>query len=186
MAHVGTKFYLILPPESKGIKLTCLCNQRVKLSCFSQKTAILSEIWGCFPPPRAPNTWPGWPLWAPNFPLYSPLSQRESNRLGCAIKESNYHVLAKKQSFCVKFGGVFRPPRAPNPWPGWPLWAPNFTLYSPLSQRESNRLACAIKESNYHVSAKKRPFWVKFGGVFRPPRAPNTWPGWPLWAPNFP
>ena len=56
MAPVGTKFYLILPPESKGIKSTCLCNQRVKLSCFSQKTAILSQIWGCFPAPRAPNT----------------------------------------------------------------------------------------------------------------------------------
>ena len=29
MAHVGTKFYLILPPESKGIKSTCLCTQGV-------------------------------------------------------------------------------------------------------------------------------------------------------------
>ena len=69
MAPVGSKFSLILPLESKGIELTCFCSQRVKLSCFSQKTAILSQIWGCFPPPpRAPNNWPGWPLWAPNFP----------------------------------------------------------------------------------------------------------------------
>ena len=44
-----------------------LYSQRLKLSCFSQKATILS-LQECFPPPRAPNTWPGWPLWAPNFP----------------------------------------------------------------------------------------------------------------------
>ena len=40
MVLVGFKFYLILSPESKRNKLTCLCNQRVKLSCFSQITAL--------------------------------------------------------------------------------------------------------------------------------------------------
>ena len=55
MAPVGSKFSLILPSESKGIKSTCLCSQRVKLSCLSQKTAIWSQIWGCFPAPQGPQ-----------------------------------------------------------------------------------------------------------------------------------
>ena len=53
MAPVGSKFSLILPLESKGIASTCLCSY-FKLSCFNQKKAILSQIWGCFLPPGPP------------------------------------------------------------------------------------------------------------------------------------
>ena len=41
------------------------------------------------------------------------------------------------------------------------------------------------QRANYNVLAKKRPFWAKFGGVFRLLRDPNSWPGLPLWAPNL-
>ena len=65
---VGSKFHLILPPESKKNKLTWLCSQRVKLSWLTKKRSFSVKFGGVFRPPRAPNTWPGWPLWAPNFP----------------------------------------------------------------------------------------------------------------------
>ena len=76
IAPVGSKFSLILPLESKGIESTCLCSQRVKLSCFSQKTAILSQIMGCFPPPQGPQYLTRMALVGSKFSIILPLESK--------------------------------------------------------------------------------------------------------------
>ena len=53
VAPKGSKFYLILPLESKGNKSTCLCNQRVKLSCLGKNGYFESNL-GVFSAPPGP------------------------------------------------------------------------------------------------------------------------------------
>ena len=99
MAPVGPKSSLRLSFKSRGEESTCLCNKRVKWSCFGKKRPFWVKFGGVFRPPRTPNTWLGWPLRAPNLPYDSPVRQGEKNWLACAIKESNDHVLAKNGHF---------------------------------------------------------------------------------------
>ena len=126
MATVGSKFSLILLPESKGIKSTCLCSQRVKWSCFSQKTAILNQLWGCFPPPQDPQYLTRMATVGSKFSLILlPESKGIKSTYFCSqrVKLSCFN---QKTVILIQIWGCFPPPRAPNNWPGLPLWAPNF------------------------------------------------------------
>ena len=78
--------------------------------------------------------------------------------------------------------------------PGWlalrPRWLalrPGWLALGPGSKSRGEELTCLFnKRVKWSCFSQKWPFWVKFGGVFHPPRTPNTWTGWPLWAPHFP
>ena len=108
---------------------------------------------------------PGWlalrPRWLalrPGWLALGPGSKSRGEELTCLFNKRVKWSCFSQKRFWVKFEGVFRPPRTPNTWTGWPLWALNLPNNSLLSQGEKNWLACAIKESNDHVLAKNGHF----------------------------
>ena len=112
MAPVGSKFSLILPPESKGIKLTCLCSQRVKLSCFSQKRPFWVKFGGVFRP-QDPHyltgTTPVGSKFYPKLPLYV-----EGKKLTCFCNQRvKWSCFRLKTAILSQILGVFWPPAPP-------------------------------------------------------------------------
>ena len=114
MAPVGSKFSLILPLESKGIESTCFCSQRVKLSCFSQKTAILSQIWGCFPPPQGPQYLTRMAPVGSKFSLILPPESKGIKSTYLCSQRVKLPCFSQKTAILSQIWGCFPPPRAPN------------------------------------------------------------------------
>ena len=107
MAQICPKIYPQFSSTRQRGNLTCMSHQRAKKSSFCLRVHS-----GVMETPRTPNTWPGWPLRAPNLPYDSLLSYGEKNWLACSIKESNDHVLAKND-FESNLGVFSAPPGPP-------------------------------------------------------------------------
>ena len=86
MAPVGSQFYLILSPESKRNKLTCLCNQRVnhvlakKSHQFQLENDYFGVILGGVRPPRTLRLYFGWLKQAVNLAYKSTSGQEGKKR----------------------------------------------------------------------------------------------------------
>ena len=101
--------------------------------------------------------------------------KKSGKKVTYALKESNYHVLAKKRPFWVKFGGVFRPPGPPILDQDGPCGLQILPNTPPWVKRK--QIDLLVQSKSQSCFSQKKPlvlagkwlFWCQFWGCFRPP-----------------